>query len=129
MSGAAAIGEQLRAARERLGVSIAQAAESMHVDVVVIEALEAGRFFALGAPVFARGYLRHYADYLGEPLEEVTGKYKTLQEAGIPPDLTDVPQLSAKPGSKPRPRWPLVLLALVLIGAVLVWWAMGVKSV
>lgn len=129
MSGGAAIGEQLRAARERLGVTIAQAAESMHVDVAVIEALEAGRFFALGAPVFARGYLRHYADYLGESLEDVTGKYKTLQEAGMSPDLTDVPMLPSKPGNRSRPRWPLVLVALLLIGAVLVWWAMGVKSV
>lgn len=129
MSEAAAIGEQLRAARERLGVDVAQAAESMKVDVAVIEALEAGRFFALGAPVFARGYLRHYADYLGEPLEEVTGKYKTLQESAMSPDLTKLPQLAGKPHDKRRPRWPLVVGALLLLGAALVWWAMGVKSV
>lgn len=129
MSEAAAIGQQLRAARERLGVEVAQAAESMKVDVAVIEALEAGRFFALGAPVFARGYLRHYADYLGEPLEEVTGKYKTLQESANSPDLTKLPQLAGKPNDKARPRWPLVLVALLLLGAALVWWAMGVKSV
>jgi cytoskeletal protein RodZ len=128
MTDAAAIGAQLKAARERLGVGVAQAAESMHVDRAVIEALESGRFFALGAPVFARGYLRHYADYLGEPLDEVTGRYKTLHEASVPPDLTAAPRFPIKPNAKPRRRWPLIVGALLLIALVLVWWAMGVKS-
>jgi cytoskeleton protein RodZ len=129
MSDAATIGAQLRTARERLGVDITDAAESMHVDPAVIEALEAGRFFALGAPVFARGYLRHYADYLGEPLEEVTGRYKTLQEAARSPDLREVPLLAGKQVNTPRARWPLVVLAVALVVIVLVWWAMGVKTV
>ncbi|MET0280753.1 MAG: helix-turn-helix domain-containing protein [Steroidobacteraceae bacterium] len=129
MSDAVAIGEQLRAARERLGVGVAQAAESMHVDRAVIEALESGRFFALGAPVFARGYLRHYADYLGEPLDEVTGRYKTLQEASVPPDLTAVPRFTGRPHASSRRRWPLVAGALALIAIVVIWWAMGVNSV
>jgi cytoskeleton protein RodZ len=126
MSDAATIGAQLRTARERLGVDITDAAESMHVDPAVIEALEAGRFFALGAPVFARGYLRHYAELLGEPLEEVTGRYRSLQEAGSPPDLTAVPHLSQP--AAPRARWPLVLVAALLVLLALIWWAMGVDS-
>jgi cytoskeleton protein RodZ len=128
MSDAASIGKQLLIARERLGISVADAAESLHVDVAVIESLEAGRFFALGAPVFARGYLRHYAELLGEPLEEVTGRYETLREAAASPDLRNVPQLLARAVGSKRARWPLVLVAALLMLAVLVWWAMGVKS-
>ncbi len=128
MTDAASIGMQLRAAREKLGVEVADAAASMHVDVAVIEALESGRFFALGAPVFARGYLRHYAELLGEPLEEVTGRYETLREATASPDLRNVPQLLARAVGSKRARWPLVLFAVLLMLAVLVWWAMGVKS-
>lgn len=129
MSDAATIGAQLRAARERLGISLSQAAESMYVDVAVIEALEAGRFFALGAPVFARGYLRQYADFLGEPHEEVTGRYKTLQEAKHSPDLREVPLMAGKQVNAPQARWPLVVLAVALVAAAVAWWAMGVKSV
>jgi cytoskeleton protein RodZ len=127
MSDAQGIGMQLLAARERMGLSVAQAAESMRVDVAVIESLEAGRFFALGAPVFARGYLRQYADLLGEPLDEVTGRYATLQESSASPDITAVPHLPGKSG-KPRARWPLVLVAVLLLVAAIVWWAMGVKT-
>ena len=127
MSDAAAIGGQLLAARERLGLTVAQAAESLRVDATVIESLEAGRFYALGAPVFARGYLRHYAELLGESLEEVTGRYETLEESSRPPDITAVPHLAGQ-GGKRRARWPLVLVAVALVVIVLVWWAMGVKA-
>jgi len=126
MSDAVAIGRQLLAARERQGLSVADAAASLRVDQAVIEALEAGRFFALGAPVFARGYLRHYAGLLGEPLDEVTGRYETLRDSASSPDLTAVPYLP--PTSTPRARWPLVVLAVALVLAVLIWWAMGVQT-
>jgi len=127
MSDAAAIGAQLRAARERQGMTVEQAAGSMRVDSAVIEALEAGRFFALGAPVFARGYLRHYAELLGESLDEVTGRYMTLQESSASPDITAVPRLAAKSGGQ-RMRAPLLIIAALLLLGVLIWWAMGVKT-
>jgi cytoskeletal protein RodZ len=126
MSDAAAIGRQLLAARERLGISVAQAADSLHVDTAVIDSLEAGRFFALGAPVFARGYLRQYAELLGESLDDVTGRYQTLQESSTAPDITAVPYVA--PAGRPPARWPVVVVALTLVVGALVWWAMGVGS-
>ena len=61
------IGERLRAGRERAGLSVAAAAEKLHLDPKVIEALEADRFAELGASVYVRGHLRRYADFVGEP--------------------------------------------------------------
>ncbi len=127
MSDALAIGRQLLAARERQGLTVAKAAESLRVDVAVIESLEAGRFHALGAPVFARGYLRQYTELLGEPLDEVTGRYETLEESSVSPDITAVPHLPGKSGKR-RARWPLVVVAVALLVVVIVWWAMGVKA-
>jgi len=126
MSDAQDMGKQLLAARERQGLTVAQAADSLHVDVAVIESLEAGRFFALGAPVFARGYLRQYADLLGESLEELTGRYETLAESSVSPDISAVPHLETKGGMR-RARWPLVITAVVLVIIAIVWWAMGVQ--
>ena len=59
-SGAAAAGPDtpggmLRAERERRGYSVQHAAEDLHLDAWVIEAIEANRFEALGAPVYAEG--------------------------------------------------------------------------
>lgn len=127
MGDAQAIGKQLSVARERMGLTVAEAAASLRVDLAVIESLEAGRFAALGAPVFARGYLRQYAELLGEPLDEVTGRYETLAESASPPDITAVPHLPGK-GARRRARWPLVVVAVVLVTIALVWWAMGVTT-
>lgn len=120
---ASSIGQQLRAARERMGLGVSQAAEQMHVDESVIDALESGRFKALGAPVYVRGHLRHYAELLGEP--EASGLYEKLHEA--PPDLTSGPHIPVQ-RLGPRRRWPLILFAALLIVAAAAWWAMGVQS-
>ena len=124
MSESAAIGEILRAARERTGLEVRQAAERLHVDPAVIEALESGRFAALGAPVFVRGHLRRYAELLGEPDSPLQARYAALQEASIPPDLTQVPTsiLPVLPSS--TRRWPLVVLASLLVLAIAIWWAL-----
>ena len=63
----AAIGQRLREARERLGMSREAVLEKLHCTPEVLEALEQGQFDRLGAPVFVRGPLRRYADLLGEP--------------------------------------------------------------
>jgi len=118
-----AIGKQLREARERLGLGVSQAAEQLHVDEKVIDALETGRFKAIGAPVFVRGHLRHYANLLGEP--SASGRYESLGQAQ--PDLTAVPNLPAQ-RTTPRRLWPLVLFAVLLVLAAVVWWAMGVRT-
>lgn len=129
MSDAVSIGQQLRAARERMGLGLVQAAEQLHVDTVVIESLESGHFVALGAPVFVRGHLGRYAQLVGESPEDLQARYAALQESSLSPDLTAVPHLPAQVMRGPRSRWPLVLLFFLLAIAVAVWWAMGVKGV
>jgi cytoskeleton protein RodZ len=117
------IGEQLRAARERMGLEVNQAAERLHVDSSIIESLETGKFRALGAPVFARGHLRRYAELLGESETDLQAQFAALQEANKAPDLTAVPHLPAKSG-RPASRWPLIMLAIALVLGLVIWWAM-----
>jgi len=124
MSDATAIGETLRAARERTGLDVDQAAERLHVDAAVIRALEEGRFSALGAPVFVRGHLRRYAELLGEPEAPLQARYAAMQEASIAPDLTQVPTSVVPVLPRQTRRWPLVLLATLLVLGIALWWAL-----
>jgi cytoskeleton protein RodZ len=124
MSEASAIGETLRAARESAGMGAAQAAERLHVDVEIIEALESGRFAALGAPVFVRGHLRRYAELLGVPDAPLQARYASMQEASTPPDLTQIPHRPAPQAPGPAARWPLIIAAIVVVLGAVVWWAM-----
>ncbi|HEY6458003.1 MAG TPA: helix-turn-helix transcriptional regulator [Steroidobacteraceae bacterium] len=85
------IGARLRAGRERADLSLVQAAELLHVDPNVIQALESENFSALGAAVFARGHLRHYAELVKESAPELLGLYAANVQAAPAPDLTRMP--------------------------------------
>ena len=71
-----AIGVTLRSARIQRGLSIEQVAQDTRISARFIEALEDDAFEELPAPVYVRGFLRSYANYLKvDPnplLEELT---------------------------------------------------------
>ena len=60
----AGIGEALRSTREHRGLSIDQVAQDTRISPRFLEALEAEQFHELPAPVYVRGFLRSYANYL-----------------------------------------------------------------
>jgi cytoskeleton protein RodZ len=121
---ARSIGERLRAGRERSGLSVPAAAEKLHLDPKIIEALEADRFAEVGASVYVRGHLKRYADFVGEPGGEFVTMYNTRETRAPAPDLTQVPH----PERRADPRrlvMPMVVLgcSAVLLGAV--WWVLN----
>lgn len=81
-------GEELKAAREHMGVRPADVAASLHLEEAVIRALEEGRQDKLPARVYVRGYVRAYANLLGLDPERLTGNFDSAQgapEAATPP--------------------------------------------
>jgi cytoskeleton protein RodZ len=121
VAGPATPGGLLRAERERRGYSVQYAAEDLHLDVWVIEALEANRFEALGAPVYAKGHLRKYAMLLGLSPATVLERYEAL--SGTPLEPTPIPAAIAAPVPQRRsmPKAPL-WIALALAVAASVGW-------
>lgn len=69
-------GGRLRAARLRRGQEIGWAAGQLHVKSWIIEAIEADDLDRLPSPVFVKGYLRNYAQLLGESVEDVLLEYR-----------------------------------------------------
>ncbi len=111
-AGAKGIGARLQAARERVGLSLIQAARRLHVDPAVVHALETENFGELGPAVYARGHLRHYAELVRESAPELLALYTGSTHAGPPPDLTLMPH--AKQNSSWRGALLLTGLALVI---------------
>jgi cytoskeleton protein RodZ len=126
-SGAAAAepdtpGGMLRVERERRGYSVQHAAEDMHLDAWVIQAIEANRFEALGAPVYARGHLRKYAALLGLSPATVIERYEAL--GGTPVTPAPIPAAIAAPLIVERRRvskLPLWIAAAIAVVAGLAW--------
>ena len=117
------IGERLRAGRERAGLSMAAAAEKLHLDPKVIEALEANRFSELGASVYVRGHLRRYGDFVGEQGRELVGAYAARDAIPVPPDLTQIPQAEHRADPR-RLKTPLLGAGAALVLLLAIWWVL-----
>ncbi len=116
------IGVQLTRLRELRGLSTAAVATALRCDPKIIDALEGERWAELGAPVFSRGHLRRYAEFLGVPADPLLEQW-TVEQGGstVLPDLSRGPQA-------PRPldtqRWGrrLAMLAGAFVIALAAWW-------
>ena len=113
-------GARLRDAREKAGLSLAQAAESLHLDPRTLEALEAEDFAALGADVYVRGHLRRYAELIGESPAQLQELYARSARAAHP-DLTRIPHREPGRGAARLVRGSLQGLAGFALFALL-WW-------
>ena len=114
------IGARLRAAREKRALTILQAAERLHVDASIIEALEGENFAALGPEEYVRGHLRRYAEMVGESPAELQELYASAPQAPRP-DLTRIPRREPEERGS-RLLLPAVLLVIGFAIAGSLWW-------
>jgi cytoskeleton protein RodZ len=118
-------GERLAAGRERLGLSQAKVAEQLRLSTEIIAALEAGNYQPIGAQVFVRGYLRRYAELIGEPPESFAGASQQHSWGDPSADITST-RLRPLVGTRHRRSigpWPVLGVALLLCVIGVVWWA------
>lgn len=78
----ASFGTWLRQQREIREIPLHEIADVTKISVRYLEALESDRFDVLPAPVFAKGFLREYARYVGLDPDEVINSYLTTQQEG-----------------------------------------------
>jgi cytoskeleton protein RodZ len=124
----AGIGTRLKAAREKKGLTILQAAEKMHVDPRILESLEVENFAALGAAVYVKGHMRHYAELIGEQPAELQELYAAATRAApVQPDLTRISRMQPDTDvTKLAGPAVVALVAIAAIGAL--WWLVSAPS-
>lgn len=122
---AAPLGERLKAERERKGFSVQKAADDLHLDAWVIEALESGDYARIGPSVYGKGHLKHYAGLLGLPTDDVLGAYDTRSSPPVPAAQAAV-NLRMRAGTSAAGQllWTSIAggLTAALVIAGLFWW-------
>jgi cytoskeleton protein RodZ len=121
----ASTGPRLKAERERRGLSSQKAADELHLDGWVIDALEAENYDRIGPSVYAKGHLKRYASLLGLPADEIMAGYESREQAPKAEPVqtpnvrlrTDAPEASDLP-------WPRIAgsVALLLLILAVLWW-------
>jgi cytoskeleton protein RodZ len=121
----AAIGPRLKAERERRGLSLQKAADELHLDGWVIDALEAEDYERIGPSVYAKGHLKRYGAMLGLPPEEILAGYESRTQAPKPPasQLANVRLRADAPAVSGLP-WPQIAgsVGVLLLALGVLWW-------
>ena len=120
----ASFGEWLRRQREMREISLRDIADRTKISLRYLEAMEADRFDLLPAPIFAKGFLREYARYVGLSPDEVVNHYLAFhqpEELDQPGDATLI-AMERKRRKKGRSwTWGLFLLLATALLLALVW--------
>jgi cytoskeleton protein RodZ len=118
-------GDLLTGARRSRGWSRERVAQELNLDATTIAALEENEFERLGAPVFARGHLKKYAQLMGLELAVVLSAYDAVAGEVVPPPTTSSAPAPSLADASPRRGGGVLrlMLGLVVIAAVgvLVW--------
>jgi transcriptional regulator with XRE-family HTH domain len=116
------IGEALRAAREAQGRSLHDAAEATRIRSSYLEALEEERFGELGGNVYAKGFLRSYAGYLGVDPAPLLEAYRA-QETAEAPVFEHAPRVvgGLQPGRRGPGRLAVAIVGVSIILLVSLW--------
>ena len=112
-------GERLAEARRELQISVLEIAKELHLDEPKVRALERNDFDILGAPVFAKGHLKAYAQLVNVDAADVMADYYQLHRAeGAPPVITArrKPRRELSPG----PWIAAIVVIIVIVSAY--WW-------
>lgn len=96
-------GSWLRRQREMREISLREIADRTKISLRYLEAMEADRFDLLPAPIFAKGFLREFARYVGLSPDDVVNHYLSVHK---PEDSVAGPE-EVRPRPKPRSNEPI----------------------
>jgi transcriptional regulator with XRE-family HTH domain len=114
------LGQLLREAREKKGLSIAEVEQETRIRQAQIEALEEENYKELPSEIYCKGLLRNYALYLGLDLKEVMTLYGGDKESVGP--TTPVAQGFEPPKGMAVSSWLFIdlFLGVLIVAAIIV---------
>uniref|UniRef100_UPI0013C43726 helix-turn-helix domain-containing protein n=1 Tax=Desertibaculum subflavum TaxID=2268458 RepID=UPI0013C43726 len=113
------VGATLRARRIDLGLDLDEVADRLRIRRTYLAAIEDGRIDELPGPIYAIGFVRTYADYLGFQPVPAVERFKAELARALQPTRLSFPTPS--PESRAPRGWTMVI-GLLLAGVVFALW-------
>lgn len=108
------IGNTLRDARQRQGLTLQEISRATKISIHVLEAIEHNDLAAVPRGVFIRGYLRAYARQVGLNPAQIVGEYLAQHEA--PPEDEELEELRIRYANRGSGRSPRSDVVIVMAG-------------
>lgn len=117
------IGERLRRAREKKGLTHTEASAATKLKIAYLEALEHNRFDELPAPIYTKNFIRIYATYLGLDGQQLCDEFGKEEptEIDLPPHSHLAPNYYLTLGVNLLLRHPLIALGVLVVIAILLF--------
>ena len=118
------VGEELRCARERSGVTVEETAKQLRLTINVVRALEEDVCSKLPEPIYVRGYIRSYSRLLSLPGDSLVEKYNAGLSEQIELHLPDAKKMSdafspSVSVNHKNKRYVIYLLSVIVVGLIL----------
>jgi len=120
------LGDELRREREFREISLRDISEATKINMRILEAIEKNDFKILPGGIFARNFIRAYAEFVGLDPEVAVRKFQDqssqIVEEKVPPFVVSLARTKNPPTSRQKRQYFFAILALLLLSALLFVW-------
>jgi cytoskeletal protein RodZ len=115
------IGQVLKEARTKKSVSLEEVHAKIKIHPRILQLLEEEKFDKLPSPLFAKSFLRSYAEFLGVDAESLLGTYENEKQVIAEPEQILYLKPADNAGESPNSllKWTAGIVAAFVIAAVL----------
>lgn len=116
-------GQQLRIAREKLGLTQQQVADRLHLRITSVEAVESDSLEQGVSVTFTKGYVRLYAKLVHLEVDPLLAAYDQLHsKEREPAKLQSFSRRVSREAHDHRWNMVSIVVVLLVIGSIIFWW-------
>ncbi|WP_017445468.1 helix-turn-helix domain-containing protein [Gayadomonas joobiniege] len=121
------IGTALRQARQTLGLSELDVANSLNLKAETVSQLETEQFDKIVSPTYVKGYLRSYAKLVDLNPEHIVEQYKKSQPQATQSKnrLHGLTSKNVVESADAKFGWVGTILVIIIIALIAFWWWQG----
>ncbi|MCS6122098.1 RodZ domain-containing protein [Shewanella baltica] len=116
------LGTLLKDAREKMGLSIQDAAVKLHLRPRIIEDIEADNFTNIASSTYVRGYVKNYARMVSADAALIEACLVRQVPVVTEPAMQSFSRKTTYQASDRRLTWLSIFIVIVLLGSLVVWW-------
>ncbi|MCS6159534.1 RodZ domain-containing protein [Shewanella baltica] len=116
------LGTLLKDAREKMGLSIQDAAVKLHLRPRIIEDIEADNFTNIASSTYVRGYVKNYARMVSADAALIEACLVRQVPVVTEPAMQSFSRKTTYQASDTRLTWLSIFIVIVLLGSLVVWW-------
>lgn len=115
-------GQTLKRLREELGLSHARVAESLHLTVRYVKALENDEYQKLPGKIFVKGYFKSYAMLVKADVEDIVACYEQFSSVMEESVESEAKVLRVRKVYDQNLRWLVGAATIIVFVLVISWW-------